>query len=174
MYTKKIEVLILKTKFGRAYIGNHGYHVVTSKKEGNHNKLLHRLIFEDFYGYIPDGYHVHHKDGNKLNNCILNLQLISEKEHHSLHCSGYKHKLEDRKKIRLSKIGKSSLQNTTGYYRVYKEKGKQYAQGFTYTYEIDTSRIDGEKRIKKKIRRTRLDKLEEAVKEAGYEWRKIV
>ena len=37
------------TKFGRAYIGHHGYYVVTSKKEGNHNKLLHRLIFEDFY-----------------------------------------------------------------------------------------------------------------------------
>lgn len=63
----------MKTKFGRAYIGNHGYYVVTSTKEGNHNKLLHRLVYEDAHGKIPDGYHVHHKDGNKINNVLSNL-----------------------------------------------------------------------------------------------------
>ena len=161
------------TKFGQAYIGNHGYYVVTSKKEGNHNKLLHRLIFEDFYGDIPKHYHVHHKNGNKLDNCILNLQLISEKEHHSLHTLGYKHTDEDRIKMSKIKTGKSNTTNSTGYYRVYKEKGKQYAQGFTYTYEVDSSRLDNTRRKKKKIRRTKLDALEKAVKNAGYEWRKL-
>ena len=163
----------MKTKFGNAYVGNHGYYVVTSFKEGNHNKLLHRLIFEDFYGDIPDNCHIHHKDGNKLNNCILNLQIIPEALHHSIHTTGFKYSKNDRLKMSKIKQGKSNSTNKTGYYRVYKEKGKQYAQGFTYAYEVDGSRVDNKHRNKKKIRRVNLKDLEKAVKEAGYEWRKI-
>lgn len=40
---------IMKTKYGNAKIGNMGYYVITSYKEGNHRKLLHRLIWEDFW-----------------------------------------------------------------------------------------------------------------------------
>ena len=36
------------TKFGTAKIYR-GYYIITSRKEGNHGKFLHRLIFEDFY-----------------------------------------------------------------------------------------------------------------------------
>ena len=78
----------MKTKFGKAKIYN-GYYYIISRKEGNCNKLLHRLIWEDFYGTkIPEGYHIHHKNGNKLDNCILNLQLLSESDHIRLHRSG--------------------------------------------------------------------------------------
>ena len=38
----------IDTKFGKATILN-GYYRITSTKEGNNNKSLHRLIFEDFY-----------------------------------------------------------------------------------------------------------------------------
>ena len=38
----------IKTKFGNATLKN-GYYVISSCKEGNHLKFLHRLIFEDFY-----------------------------------------------------------------------------------------------------------------------------
>ena len=162
----------MDTKFGKAYVGNHGYYVVTSNEEGNHNKLLHRLIFEDFYGKIPDGCHVHHKDNDKLNNCIMNLQLLTESEHHKHHGGNYEYTIGDRKKMSDFKLGKSNLNNSTGYYRVYKEKGSQYAQGFTYTYEVDSSRLDG-KRSRSKIRRVNLNDLEKEVKAAGYEWRKI-
>lgn len=164
----------MMTKFGRAYIGNHGYYQITSSKEGNHNKLLHRLIYEDFYGEIPKQYHIHYKNGNKLDNCILNLQLISIENHHSLHGSEYNHTDDDKKKIRDSKIGSSLPSNTTGYYRVYKEKGNQYAQGFTYTYEVDESRLNNLKRRKKKIRRVNLSDLEYEVRKQGYEWKKIM
>ena len=162
----------MDTKFGKAYVGNHGYYVITSNEEGNHNKLLHRLIFEDFYGKIPEGCHVHHKDNDKLNNCIMNLQLLTESEHHKHHGGNYEYTIEDRKKMSDFKLGKSNLNNSTGYYRVYKEKGSQYAQGFTYTYEVDSSRLNG-KRSRSKIRRVNLNDLEKAVKAAGYEWRKI-
>ena len=34
-----------------------------------------------FIGEIPKGYHVHHKDGNKQNNRVDNLEILSPKEH---------------------------------------------------------------------------------------------
>lgn len=49
------------------------------------NKRLHRLIWEKAYGPIPKGHHIHHKDGNRLNNSIENLECISHEEHLSLH-----------------------------------------------------------------------------------------
>lgn len=81
----------MNTKFGNAKINNRGYYQITSRSEGNHHKLLHRLIFEDFYKYIPDGFVVHHIDENKTNNCIMNLQLLHKSEHLRKHKSDYKH-----------------------------------------------------------------------------------
>lgn len=91
MYELKIEPnKVLETKFGRARIDSRGYYRITTSKEGNFNKSLHRLIFKEFYRKIPDGCVVHHKDNNELNNCIVNLQLLTEKEHNKLHAKGRK------------------------------------------------------------------------------------
>jgi len=117
----------MKTKFGNATINKLGYYQITSRKEGNHNKYLHRLIFEDFYGEIPDGYVVHHKDENPSNNCILNLQLLKEKEHHNLHHVGRVHSIKSKIKI--------SGSNSTNYFRVIKKKKKDCKQGFTWEYQ---------------------------------------
>src|SRR3990167_10451676 len=46
---------------------------------------LHRAIWEDNFGKIPKGFHIHHKDGNTLNNEIENLECIDGKEHSKLH-----------------------------------------------------------------------------------------
>lgn len=46
---------------------------------------LHRQIWKDNYGTIPTGWHVHHKDGNTLNNDPENLVLLSPSEHFSEH-----------------------------------------------------------------------------------------
>lgn len=45
---------------------------------------LHRLVVEHFIGYIPEKHHVHHKDQNKQNNNIENLEIISTKEHYKI------------------------------------------------------------------------------------------
>lgn len=42
---------------------------------------IHRLVVEAFIGEIPKGYHVHHKDGNKQNNRVDNLEIIHPKDH---------------------------------------------------------------------------------------------
>lgn len=46
---------------------------------------LHRVIWEETYGAIPDGYHIHHKDGNSLNNDVSNLELLTNSNHIKLH-----------------------------------------------------------------------------------------
>lgn len=39
--------------------------------------LIHRLVYEAHVGPIPEGYHVRHKDGQKANNTLENLELVS-------------------------------------------------------------------------------------------------
>lgn len=82
---------------------------------------LHRWIWEQENGKIPEGHIVHHKDENTLNNNIDNLELMTRTEHISYHAShrpeetknkfkesvkGKKHSEETKMKISLSKIGK--------------------------------------------------------------------
>jgi len=48
-------------------------------------KWLHRKIWEDNYGIIPEGYVVHHKNENSLDNNIDNLELMERKAHNKMH-----------------------------------------------------------------------------------------
>ena len=77
----KGEIMSMPTKYGLASINQDGYYEISSVKEGNFHKLLHRLVWEEHFCKIPDGYVVHHKDGNKLNNDINNLESMSFSEH---------------------------------------------------------------------------------------------
>lgn len=52
---------------------------------GGENIHIHRLEWEKHYGLIPDGYIVHHKDGNKRNWQIDNLELLSRGVHLDRH-----------------------------------------------------------------------------------------
>jgi hypothetical protein len=45
----------------------------------------HRWVWQNVFGKIPSGCHIHHKDGNKSNNSIENLELMSRHAHLSLH-----------------------------------------------------------------------------------------
>lgn len=49
------------------------------------NSKLYRKIYEDHYGPIPKGYHVHHIDGNHENNDPENLMAVTPEEHARLH-----------------------------------------------------------------------------------------
>lgn len=46
---------------------------------------LHRAVWEFYNGKIPKGYHIHHKDENKKNNQIENLECLTKHDHNSLH-----------------------------------------------------------------------------------------
>ena len=50
---------------------------------------LHQEIWKEANGPIPEGYEVHHKDHNPLNNNIANLELLSAADHHAHHDGNY-------------------------------------------------------------------------------------
>src|SRR5688500_6774983 len=56
--------------------------------------LLHRAVWALANGPIPDDYDVHHRDEDKTNNALSNLECLPKAEHtrlYSPHCNGFKH-----------------------------------------------------------------------------------
>lgn len=77
-------------------------------------ECLHRIIWMVANGCdIPEGYDIHHIDGNKLNNSIYNLELIEHKKHVSEHSKnnknmlGKQHSEETKRKMSESHKGKT-------------------------------------------------------------------
>ncbi len=58
-----------------------GYLNVNLYRAGNVRHFqVHRLVASAFLGDIPPGYVVNHKDGNKSNNCVENLEIVTAGE----------------------------------------------------------------------------------------------
>jgi len=49
------------------------------------NIINYRSLYETHNGKIPNGYHIHHIDGNPYNNNIDNLIALSPEEHSEIH-----------------------------------------------------------------------------------------
>lgn len=87
-----------------------GYMTVTlSYNKNKVFKRMHRLVWETFVGQIPEGYDVHHINGNKLDNRLENLELLSDYDHCIEH---YKDKKEKINKAAAKKLSKSIVQYT--------------------------------------------------------------
>ena len=74
---------------------NKGYHFVRLQKNGQiKNKLVHRLVAEAFLPNPNSKLEVNHKDGNKSNNHVLNLEWATHSENvsHMYRKLGYKAK----------------------------------------------------------------------------------
>ena len=62
--------------------------------------LEHRFVMSEFLGRpLTTDEHVHHINGDKLDNSIENLQLVSNAEHGAIHC-GWNHLDETKEKMR--------------------------------------------------------------------------
>ena len=59
--------------------------VVIKMSKHHKNIINYRSLYETFKGKIPDGYHIHHIDGNPYNNDIDNLIALSPDEHYEIH-----------------------------------------------------------------------------------------
>lgn len=154
--------MVLNTKYGTAKISKYGYWRITSKKEGNCLKFLHRLIFEDFYNIdlneeFPEGVIIHHEDGNKLNNEIWNLVPMTPSEHMALHRTD---NFLSNSTLKLM----SKLRNSTGFFRVGTAKDKT-KQGFIWIYQYYN-----ERKKRRKISSVNLVSLKEKVISQGLEW----
>lgn len=81
---KKIKKLGLEINWKYEYIDGNGY--VKNCEDRNHRYLVHRKIMEEHIGRkLKPTEIVHHIDGNKLNNDISNLMIVSRKEHIRIH-----------------------------------------------------------------------------------------
>lgn len=67
----------------RFYWKPEGYYKADHTRYGG--LTMHRYVWEKHNGAIPNGFHVHHKDGDKSNNDISNLELLSASEHSVRH-----------------------------------------------------------------------------------------
>jgi len=56
-----------------------------SGRKDDAERLLHRRIWADAHGDIPDGHCVHHRDGDWTNNDLDNLECVSSKSHQKGH-----------------------------------------------------------------------------------------
>lgn len=60
---------------GRRWWLNGGYYC------NRRGALLHRAVYASAYGPIPEGVDIHHKDGDKTNNAVENLESVTRSEH---------------------------------------------------------------------------------------------
>lgn len=82
-----------------------GYYLSSYKFDGKRRKRLHVYMWEKHNGKIPKGYQIHHKDHDKSNNEITNLEILSKEEHQKYHAQ---HMSEETKaKLRKNLIEKA-------------------------------------------------------------------
>lgn len=67
-------------------------------KDGKYHLIyLHIALWEHFNGKIPDGYEINHKDENKFNNSLSNLELLTRHEN-IMYGSCQERRIESRKR----------------------------------------------------------------------------
>lgn len=60
---------------------NRGYWSVALSKDKSYRRFsIHRLVYQSFVGEIPKGKQINHIDGDKLNNKLKNLEVVTPKE----------------------------------------------------------------------------------------------
>lgn len=80
---RHVKSRIIKGKVLKPYKKNHGYYAVSLSKDGKwFTTEIHRLVAKAFLPNPMNKKVVNHKDGNKLNNHIDNLEWTSYKENH--------------------------------------------------------------------------------------------
>ena len=104
-----VEIIIFKGIKFRRYpdsknMSNRKYFYCGSQYYSKGIRTLHREIWKDKNGKIPEGFQVHHKDDNTLNNDISNLILVYEKDHSSYHS---KKKFKEHPEIYLAGLKKA-------------------------------------------------------------------
>lgn len=62
-------------------------------------RSLHRDVYKSYWGAIPEGFVIHHVDGDGYNNEEINLEALSNEVHSSIHHIGKECSEEHRRKI---------------------------------------------------------------------------
>ena len=86
---------------------NHGYYALSNRNRC----LLHRYIWMNEVGEIPEGWDVHHSNGNKSDNHLSNLACLPKSEH-------AKHHITDEVKLKLSALAKKQLKSRGKFHKL--------------------------------------------------------
>jgi hypothetical protein len=73
-----------KADGGYGHVTKKGYRRVYDSVQ-KRQRMEHVLVWEFVNGPVPPGYDIHHRDDDKLNNRIDNLQLVTKTAHKRLH-----------------------------------------------------------------------------------------
>lgn len=88
-----IEIKAIKVRprqFHKDYINARGYHLVWDKRE-KRRRPEQDIVWERLHERdIPKGFDIHHKDEDKLNNGIANLELVTPVYHRRIHSEAYR------------------------------------------------------------------------------------
>ena len=133
----KITKKILKLK------KDNGYLRVGLRKNGKQKYYyVHRLVYEVFIGEIPEGYQVNHKDENKENNILSNIDiLMSPKEN-----SNWGTRTERSAKNRSKSVIQKNLQGEV--IKVWSSAREVYRQ-LGYSYKHISSCCNGKRKTHK-------------------------
>lgn len=151
----KFKERILKKRLNRD-----GY-VITALTKNRKTEYfrVHRLVYETFVGKIEDGKEINHIDGNRENNNIKNLEVVSHKDNVRYSISVLNHKI--------------------GGHNVHKQKVKCVETGVVYESVRSASKcVKGASAvtisniINKRWRLDKNGKKYEAKTSGGYHWKK--
>jgi hypothetical protein len=98
---------------------------------------VHRAVYSFFQGEIPDGMQINHKDGNKNNNALSNLEMVTPRENY-LHaryviktnkCFGINHPFARLKPAHIGKI------------MYYRQRHNLTLEQLAYRFGVSTTQI---------------------------------
>lgn len=131
---------------------NCGYLRVQLSNKGKSKKFfIHRLVASTFLSNIPDNMQINHKDGNKKNNCISNLEIVTASQNAKHRYSHLKVKPtrlfnenNGKTKITLTQIQEARDRRSSG------EMLKDIAMDFNINAKYLGSILNGKRRIERK------------------------
>lgn len=111
-------------------IGKYGYYY-----KMNNKKMigLHQQVYIDNYGEIPKGCVIHHKDTNRYNNDISNLECLTYEEHKNIH---NKLRTKEQKEWLINNLRKNALPKAIEWHKSkegrkwHKEHAEKYKELF--------------------------------------------
>jgi hypothetical protein len=98
---------------------------------------VHRIVAAAFIGPCPEGYEVNHKDGNKNNAAVSNLEYVTPRQNavHAVNVLGH-HRGEHHHWAKLKEDDVRAIRNLAGSGCPVKQIARQFGVSLATTYKV--------------------------------------